>query len=309
MFLKKPKFWDSERPDLFSYLLYPFCLVTKISNSLSDLKKKKKFKIKTICIGNIYLGGTGKTSLCIKLKDLLEKKGKTVCFIKKYHRNQKDEIKLLEKFGKVYSGNDRKNSLLSAYDDNYEYAILDDGLHENIEYDTTIVCFNSINWIGNGMIIPAGPLRENIKEIRKYDIVFINGNKFNIEPYKKYFDKHQKNIELFHAKYNQTNIEDFDKDLKYLVFSGIGNHQTFLEMLEENKFNIVNNIEYPDHYEYSKKDLQKIISIAEKNNLQIITTEKDLLRIEESFRKEFKTIKVDLIIKNENKFLEKLKIQ
>ena len=255
------------------------------------------------------MGGTGKTSLCIKLKDLLEKKGKTVCFIKKYHRNQKDEIKLLEKFGKVYSGNDRKNSLLSAYDDNYEYAILDDGLHENIEYDTTIVCFNSINWIGNGMIIPAGPLRENIKEIRKYDIVFINGNKFNTEPYKKYFDKHQKNIELFHAKYNQTNIEDFDKDLKYLVFSGIGNHQTFLEMLEENKFNIVNNIEYPDHYEYSKKDLQKIISIAEKNNLQIITTEKDLLRIEESFRKEFKTIKVDLIIKNENKFLEKLKIQ
>ena len=73
MNLKKPKFWDYKKPNIYAYLLYPLAILIKI---FSYIKKnsRKKVEIKTICVGNIYLGGTGKTSLCIKINEILKKK-------------------------------------------------------------------------------------------------------------------------------------------------------------------------------------------------------------------------------------------
>ena len=81
MNLKKPKFWDNKKPNLNAYLLYPIAFFIDVAKTLFPKPKKKKFKIKTICIGNIYLGGTGKTSLSIKLNKLLNKRNIKSCFI------------------------------------------------------------------------------------------------------------------------------------------------------------------------------------------------------------------------------------
>ena len=103
MNIKKPKFWDLKKPNFFSILLLPFTIILLISNFFLDRKiHKKNRKIKTICIGNIYIGGTGKTSLTIEINELLRKKFKTV-FIKKKYNNQRDEINLLKKNGSVIS--------------------------------------------------------------------------------------------------------------------------------------------------------------------------------------------------------------
>ncbi len=67
MNLKKPKFWDYKKPNLNAYLLFPIAILINIINTFLRISNKKKFNIKTICIGNFYLGGTGKTSLCIKI--------------------------------------------------------------------------------------------------------------------------------------------------------------------------------------------------------------------------------------------------
>tara|TARA_B100001094_G_C17878193_1_gene645544 strand:+ start:186 stop:470 length:285 start_codon:yes stop_codon:yes gene_type:complete len=73
MKLKKPKFWDYNKPDLISYLLLPFTLPLIINNFLLSLKKKKNIKnLKTICVGNINVGGTGKTPTTIKLYQLVK---------------------------------------------------------------------------------------------------------------------------------------------------------------------------------------------------------------------------------------------
>ena len=80
MRLIKPKFWETK--NLISFILYPLSTITYLINIAKKLSNKKKFKIKTICIGNIFVGGTGKTSLAIEINQLLKKKFKTV-FIKK----------------------------------------------------------------------------------------------------------------------------------------------------------------------------------------------------------------------------------
>ena len=74
MKLKKPKFWDYKSPNIIAYILYPFSIFLKIITLFTNNVTPQKFKIKTICVGNIYIGGTGKTSLCIKVNEFLSKK-------------------------------------------------------------------------------------------------------------------------------------------------------------------------------------------------------------------------------------------
>ena len=98
MKLKKPSFWDLTKPNFLSYLLIPFSLPIILRNFLFHFLKKKKIpEIKTICVGNIYLGGTGKTPLSIKIYELLKQLDIKVATVKKNHSNQKDEQLLLKK--------------------------------------------------------------------------------------------------------------------------------------------------------------------------------------------------------------------
>tara|TARA_B100000902_G_C27242033_1_gene880533 strand:- start:37 stop:615 length:579 start_codon:yes stop_codon:yes gene_type:complete len=182
MNLKKPKFWDYKKPNLLAFILLPLAFLVRIISFLKIKSKKENLNIKTICIGNIYVGGTGKTSLCIQLNEILKKRNIKTCFIKKFYNNQADEQILLSNRGKLFLDKKRINAVKKAVSENYEVAIFDDGLQDKtINYDKTFVCFNTINWIGNGMTIPAGPLRENISTIKKYNHIFINGNMENLE--------------------------------------------------------------------------------------------------------------------------------
>ena len=74
MKLKKPKFWDYKKPHLYSYLLLPFSIILSLLSKIRSKPKLTSPEIKTICIGNIYIGGTGKTSLVIKIKKFQKKR-------------------------------------------------------------------------------------------------------------------------------------------------------------------------------------------------------------------------------------------
>ena len=114
MKLKKPRFWDYKEPNFISYLLYPFSKIIEIIGHIGLKNKKKINNIKTICVGNIYIGGTGKTSLAIELKKILDKDKIKSCFIKKYYSNQIDEQELLKKFGKIFINKSRLKALHQA---------------------------------------------------------------------------------------------------------------------------------------------------------------------------------------------------
>ena len=307
MYLKKPKFWDYKKPNYFAYLLLPIAFLIQLSNYFLRKKNFKKFKIKTICVGNFYVGGTGKTSLCITINDILNKKNLNSCLIKKFYNNQTDEQNILKNNGKLFTSSNRIDAIKQAEDENYKFAVLDDGLQDrSINCDINIVCFNNINWIGNGMTIPSGPLRENINNLKKYSHMFLNGNLENLENLKKQIVEINPKINIHLGKYIPINLDEFNHNDKYIIFSGIGNHQTFVSMVKSFGLNILQDLEFPDHYFYKNKDIEKIFDLAENLNCKIITTEKDYYRLDKLYLKKIQFIKSKLQIINEESFIKSI---
>ena len=305
MNLKKPKFWDYKHRNLLAYLLYPISILIKIISQFKFHPKNEVLKIKTICVGNIYVGGTGKTSLCIKINKILNQKNIKSCFVKKYYKNQIDEQEILKKNGTLFLSKKRLDAVKLAEKENYEFAIFDDGLQDNsINYDASFVCFNNLNWIGNGMTIPSGPLRENLENLKKYQHLFLNGNLENLENLKQQILEINPEINIHIGKYEPINLEKFDNKDKYIIFSGIGNHQTFSSMIKKNGLIVIKEYEFPDHYSYTKKDIDQILNYARNQNCKIITTEKDYVRLGKFKTDQIKFIKSELKIIDEQKLLK-----
>ena len=306
MKLKKPKFWDYKEPNLISNILFP---ISKIVEFLSKIKisKKQDFKqIKSICVGNIYLGGTGKTSLAVEIKKILNKSNFKSCFIKKDYSDQIDEQELLKNYGKTFVDKSRIKALKKAISENYQVAIFDDGLQDkSISYDLSFICFNQKNLIGNGRLIPAGPLRESLDNLENSNIFLIGNNDNNIF-FKNFLLEKFSNLDFFDCIYEPLNFEDIKLENSFIVFSGIGNHQTFIDMLKKKNFKIIKDLEYPDHYNYSKNDMDMIYKMAEKYNAKILTTKKDYLRLNKNYKKEIQFINVSLKIKQLDLLQKKL---
>ena len=311
MKLKKPKFWDYKKPNFLSYLLLPFTFPIIINNFFLNLKKNstETKTIRKICIGNIYIGGTAKTPLTIKIYDIINNLNKKTATIKKFYRDQIDEQKILTQKTKLYCFKSRKKALDEATKDNVEVVIFDDGLQDkSINYELKFVCFNNTKVIGNGLLIPAGPLREKIESLSKYDAVFINGNKKDNTDLKILIKKYNQNIQIFESYYMPTNINKFNIQNKYLIFSGIGNPESFRETLLNNRFNIIKEIIFPDHHKYTQGDIDKIKLEAKNLNAKIITTEKDFVKINPNTNSEIEFLQIKIVIIGEEKLINYLKL-
>jgi len=306
MKLKKPKFWDLKQISLWALLLIPFSFLFQLVLLLEKFfKKPKNFSVPVICVGNIYLGGTGKTPLTLELFKIIKSIGKNPGFIKKGYDYLDDEIKMLEKIGKVYTDKSREKAINSLISSNYNVAILDDGFQDySIKKNFSILCFNSRQLIGNGFTIPSGPLRESIKSLKRADCVLINGEK-NIK-FENKINKFNNNIKIFYSKYKLLDTDGI-QNKKVIALAGIGNPENFFDQLKEKNIDLIKTYSYPDHHNFSKKELKNIIDESEKNNAVIVTTEKDHSRMNEEIKLIIKCIKVDLEIENKNDFINLIK--
>tara|TARA_Y100000590_G_C15637824_1_gene983685 strand:- start:494 stop:1426 length:933 start_codon:yes stop_codon:yes gene_type:complete len=302
MKILKPKFWDKEGLSFFSIVLLPIALFYKfLFNTKSFFVKKKTFSIPVICVGNIYIGGTGKTPISIKIFEILKKLKMNPVIIKKDYKNQKDEILLLKKYSQILVSKKRSVGIYKAIEKNFDVIILDDGYQDfEIKKNINIVCFNSKQKIGNGFTIPAGPLRQSLKSLNNCDLIFFNGKKdvsFEIKM-KKYNPK----LKFIYYKYTSESVNKL-KNKKIIAFAGIGNPENFFDFLKKNNLNLVQEIKYPDHYNYSKKNLDYLIELKKKHGASLITTEKDYMRIDSDDRKNFDYIPVKTSFEN-SYFLE-----
>ena len=311
MILNKPKFWDLKNANFISYLLLPFTLMVYLNNLFQSLKDPKRNEdIKSICVGNIYLGGTGKTPTTLEIFKILTNLNFKVAIGKKFYPSQKDERIILKNNSNLIISKTRREILEKAKKSKYDIIIFDDGLqNKSIFYDLKIVCFDSQNWIGNGLLIPSGPLRENLNSLKNYDCIIVKENFKKKHEIINKIKKVNKRIKIFYSEVKIINLKRINKNKKYLIFSGIGNSDSFKNTLLENKVNVIEEIIFPDHYDYKKQDIVKIKKRAIKIGAKILTTEKDFVKISKKDRKSINLIKINLNIKNKKNFINYLKLK
>lgn len=302
MKFNKPNFWD-KKLSLISFFLIPLSLISILIIFLKKkFKKELSFEIPIICVGNIYIGGTGKTPTSIFLAKELLNKGKKPLILRKFYNSHKDEYDLIKaNFKNLILDKNRVQGIIKAKKKGFDSVILDDGFQEyNIKKDLSIICFNQNQQIGNGLIFPAGPLRENLNSLAEAEIVLINGKK-NVNFENKIF-KINKDINIFYSKYKPLNIKQF-KNKKLFAIAGIGNPENFFKLLTSCKLNVKKKFIFPDHYEFSKNEILNITKDAKKNNCEIIMTEKDYYKVKK-FNNKLKYLKIFLEIENKKKFFK-----
>ena len=304
MNFKKPKFWDQPIISFWSILLFPFSLVFLLTSLIIKIfKTQKKFSIPIICIGNIYVGGTGKTPLTSEIFKILMSSGNNPGFVKKSYSYLSDEITMLKKIGKVFYDKNRTHAIRKLILEGYDVAVLDDGFQDfTVKKDFSILCFNSKQLIGNGLVIPSGPLRESFNSILRANCILINGDK-NLEFENKIKKTFKKEIKIFYSKYKIKNMENL-QNKEITAFAGIGNPSNFFDLLKENNLNLKKTYSFPDHHFYSQKDFDKIIG---DNATKVVTTEKDYYRMNDEQKKNCYCVVVDLEIENKDEFINLIK--
>ncbi len=211
---------------------------------------------------------------------------------------------MLKKIGKTFTGKNRIDAISSLISSGHNAAILDDGFQDfSIKKDFSILCFSSKQLIGNGFIIPSGPLRESLQSIKRVDCVVINGDK-NLE-FENKIKEINKEVKIFYSKYKIKNLDKL-KNKKIVAFAGIGNPSNFFDLLKENNIDLKETYSFPDHHNYSDKDYSYLLKQKEYDIL-IITTEKDYSRIKDKMKQNFHYVEVDLEIENKNEFINLIK--
>jgi tetraacyldisaccharide 4'-kinase len=306
MKLNKPNFWDLKN-SIFSILLLPFSLIVLLSILIKkNLTKTIRFNIPIICVGNIYIGGTGKTPSSIFLAKELSSLGKNPVILRKYYKSHSDEHRLIKKkFQNLILCQNREEGIREAEKSNFDTVILDDGLQDyKIKKNLNIVCFNQNQLLGNGFVIPAGPLRESLNALKNAHLVLINGKK-DPEFEKKVLNVNT-DLEIFYSYFEPINVEKF-KNKKLLAIAGIGNPENFIKLLKEKDLIIEKELFFPDHYEFTKAEVKSIVEDAKNKNLQIIMTEKDYYKIENFNIHEIEYLQLSLKIINKTRFIQTIR--
>jgi len=311
------KIWQKKGflPMLLLPLSYIYSLVHKTKFQLT---KSKKYSKKIICIGNITTGGAGKTPVAIAIAKLLLSKGKKVCFAVKNYKSKTDSRYLITKNSKydelvieeayetaqvadTYVASARRQSIDFACNSDADIIIVDDGMQNNSFFkDKTALVIDGDQKTGNDFIIPAGPMRESLKEgIKKADfLVIINMKDSNyIENLASYGKP------IFEME-STSFIKSHDKKRKYFAFCGIGFPEKFFNSLKSMGVKIVKTKKFPDHYNYKDKDLRDLSSLARRNNASLITTRKDAIKINNI--EDLYVANYELVIKDSDKLLEAL---
>ena len=294
--LSAPKFWDKK--NFLSNILLPISAIYFFLFLIKKFKQlifKNKFKLKIICIGNINVGGTGKTPLTKLTYDILSKKYKC-CTIKKDRAEHIDEINYLRDNTKLFFNQDRANAIKTAENEDCEFAILDDGLQDfSFDKDLNILCVKSNKGFGNRRLLPAGPLREPLAKIKKCDVVVINGEKnTNLENEIK---KIKPDIHILQSKYEVKNLENYI-DKKFLAFSGIADNSSFFDLLKNNDIPVCFTREFPDHHKFTQNEIKNLMNLANRENAKLLTTEKNFYSLSTDLRKAVQYIELELIIPN-----------
>ncbi|MDP3371673.1 MAG: tetraacyldisaccharide 4'-kinase [Candidatus Paracaedibacteraceae bacterium] len=302
---RSPRFWDKKQ--WMSYFLIPLSwLWTRIAKWNEKSMESEEVSVPVICVGNLVMGGAGKTPTVIALVDILKQMGHTPHILSRgygaYIRNAiqvnpdkhnylqvGDEPLLLASAATTWAGPNRVQSAKAAILQGATILLMDDGLqNHSLKKDLSFIVVDAIQGIGNGLVFPAGPLREPIESgaNRAQAMILIgNDNTSSLD-----FKNHQFTAQITCIK----NTFEKNHNKRVVAFAGIGYPEKFRNTLEKNGFIVCEFIDYADHHPYTIHDMIKLIKAAEDHEAVLITTSKDWFRIPSHYRNVVETLPIAL---------------
>ncbi len=310
-------------------LLSPLCLLSFFYGFLMSFRVQiyswrilasHSLPCKVISVGNLTLGGTGKTPLVYSLAEILKGKGVRIAILSRgYGGNYPGKIGVVTKGEEILMtpqqagdepyllaeklkgipviiGQDRFQTGRYAIDHfQSEVLILDDGYqHLSLKRDVNLLLLDSSAPFGNGYIFPRGMLREPKSQISRADAVILTKGDLsdNIINLKENFLRREREIPFFQVHYEPLEIRawvekrsfppEYVKGKKVLAFSGLGNPESFERILRQLQVNLLGTETFPDHHWYTLQDWERIFKKAEQLGVDgLVTTEKDWVRVKD----------------------------
>lgn len=274
---------------------------------------------RTISIGNLTTGGTGKTPLVIKCAEILSGRGKRVCILTRgYGRNSKGRVlvsngrevladaatagdepfemaKRLLKKAVVVADADRAAAAAWAKDEfGVSVFLLDDAFqHRQAARDVNILCIDATDPFGGGKLLPAGRLREPIAAISRADAVVVTrADSGDVKSIKAEIARLAPTVPIFEARTKITGLREIETagvsgtssivHKKGFAFCGIGNAENFFQQLRRENYELAGEMRFRDHHKYTAADIKKLEASAEKAGASyFLTTAKDAVKLDD----------------------------
>lgn len=288
------------------------------------LYQKKVFRCKylpvpVISVGNLTLGGTGKTPMVISVVKSLQRAGyKPAVVSRGYGGAIKEPVNVVSDGKKIQLSPEMAGDEAVLLADNLpgvpvltgrirsqvgkfavdgmkaDIIVLDDGFqHLALHRDLNLVLFNSCNPIGNGKVFPGGELREPLTALKRAHAFIITGNStgsVNIEGFKAYLQQSLPSVPVFFGKYQVTSLVNGTNDrimamaearrLRLLGFCGLARPESFQLSLQQEQLHVTDFVRFGDHHRYRIKDIKRLAKKAKGLNCDgLITTEKDFVKL------------------------------
>lgn len=310
--MQQPHFWF-QKNSLLSHILIPLSGIWLLGTAI----RKKFYTRKTvekpvISIGNVNIGGTGKTPLTITLIQKLRDKGHNPHIVSRGYGgklqgpiqvNEKehsvldvgDEALLLSTFGPTWVAKDRYMGAVSAVNEGASMVILDDG-HQNLTLEPTlsIIVVDAVRGFGNKRVIPSGPLRESLSQaLTKADLLVAIGTETQVERLQNHFGKDY-DLPVIPARLTLLESGLSLDNQNVVAFAGIGDPSKFRTTLIELGTNIIRYVPLNDHEVPNESFLLRLEREARKSNALLVTTEKDAVRLNPEWKKKVLTVPVRL---------------
>ena len=304
--MRAPDFWLTD--GCMAKALSPFSLLWRAGAGIRAMTTTMRHPgCKVFCVGNFTIGGAGKTPTAIALYHTLHKMGISAHFLSRGYGGKEtgphrvdpmqdaasdvgDEPLLLARTAPTWISRDRGMGAETARNAGAEAIILDDGLQNpSLIKDCSFAVVDSVFGIGNGRIIPAGPMRETLEQgLAKVRAIILIGD--GNPPFLKNLPA---SVPVLRARVVPCNGADF-AGRRVLAFAGIARPAKFHDSLRAVGADIVATVDFADHHPFRPHELADLRQRAASLNAELVTTEKDLMRLPVAARNDIRTLDIVL---------------
>lgn len=314
-------FWQTRR--FLNLLLLPLTLIWLALGAIRVLfTKTYKSPCFVICVGNINIGGAGKTPTCIWLGKSLAKTNYKAAFLSRGYKGSIKNPTLITHNHSFQEAGDEplllREVLPTCVAKNYakgakyleklgyQIIIMDDGYQNpSIYKNYSLLVINGSFGFGNELLIPAGPLRENIKSgLKKADDLLIIGE--SNEKLEETISLNNLKNNTYYGKYKVVSSEIIKSRQNIIAFCGIAMPMKFIATLKHLQFKVIKFEIFPDHHNYKEQELNNIIEQSKKYSALVVTTTKDYTKIPETLKPYIKAIEIQLEVNNSYKLINKI---